>query len=111
MDGKEEEQLSATRRGHSTSGKLKSADTTAIHRVLWPHELIFTPEGQPTAYEGLSAMAFVKRFLNIMFLQKDALRIKMAAHLQEILEDGETFGWPMVRAYHVVWNVEQGRAT
>ena len=26
----------------------------------------------------------------------------MAVHLQEMMEDGETFGWPMFRAYHTV---------
>ena len=62
---------------------------TAINKV--PHELIFTPEGQPTTYENLSAMAFVNGYLIIMSLQKDALRIKMATHFQEMMEDGETF--------------------
>ena len=101
------------RRGHTTSDKLRSADTTAIHKILWPHELIFTPEGQSTTCESLSVMAFVKGFLTIMSLQKDALRIKMGDHLQEMMEDGETFGWPMVGAYHAVWlqYLEQGKAT
>ena len=37
----------------------------------------------------------------------------MSAHLKEIMEDGETFGWPTVRAYNAVWlqHIEQGRAT
>ena len=43
MDGKEEEVLPAPRKGQTTSGKLRSADTSAIHKVLWTHELIFTP--------------------------------------------------------------------
>ena len=47
MDGEEEEQLPVTRRSNITSGKLRSADTTAIKKVLWPHELVFTHEGQP----------------------------------------------------------------
>ena len=36
----------------------------------------------------------------------------MSAHLKEIMEDGETFRWPTVRAYNVVWlqHLEQGRA-
>ena len=36
----------------------------------------------------------------------------MSGHLQEMMEDGETFGWPVVRAYHAVWlqHLEQGRA-
>ena len=37
----------------------------------------------------------------------------MSAPSQGALEDGETFGWPTVRAYHAVWlqHIEQGRAT
>ena len=113
MDVEEEKQLPATRRSNITSGKLRSADTTAIKKVLWHHELVFTPEGQPATYESLSAMAFVNRYLTIMSLQKDSLRVKMAVHLQEMMEGGETFGWPMVRAYHTVClqHLEQGRAT
>ena len=47
----------------------------------------------------------------------DTLRDKMAIHLQEMMEDGETFGWPVVRAYHAAWlqvlapAPEQGRVT
>ena len=79
---------------------------------MWPHEYVFTPAGQPAAYESLSIIAFVTGYLTIMDLQSEALKRKMSAHLQEIMEDGETFGWPMVRAYHAVWlqHLEQGRA-
>ena len=37
----------------------------------------------------------------------------MSAHLKELMEDCEHFGWPMVRAYHAVWlqHIDQGRAT
>ena len=59
MDGEEEGRMLATRGGSNTSGKLKSANTSAIHRVIWPHEYVFTPDGQPAAYESLSSMAFV----------------------------------------------------
>ena len=35
----------------------------------------------------------------------------MVAHLQELMEDGERYGWPAVRAYHAAWlqYMEQGR--
>ena len=81
MDGEPEEQLTTTWRGHIMSGKLISADTTAINKVLWHNKLIFTPEGQPATYERLSAMAFINGYLTIMSLQKDVLRVHMAAHL------------------------------
>ena len=51
--------------------------------------------------------------MTIMDLQSDSLKKVMSAHLKELMEDGEHFGWPTVRAYHAVWlqHIEQGRAT
>ena len=103
MDGEEGEQLPATRNGSIISGELRSTDTTAIEKVLWPHELVFTHEGQTAAYESLSAMSFINGYLCTMSFEKDSLRDKMAVHLHEMMKNGETFGWPMVRAYHAVW--------
>ena len=73
-DGEEEERIPAPRKGTTTSGKLRSADTSAIHQVMWPHKYVFTPEGQPTAYESQSTMAFVTGYLPIMDLQSEPLR-------------------------------------
>ena len=58
-------------------------------------------------------MALVAGYLTIMDLQPEPLRKKMSAYLKEIMEDGETFRLPTVRAYHAVWlqHIEQGRAT
>ena len=49
-------------------------DTTAVKQVPWCHELIFTPEDQPTVYNSISCMAFVNGYLSIMALQTDILR-------------------------------------
>ena len=46
-DGEEEARPLATRRWTGTSGKLRSAHTAAIHKVIWPHEYVYTHEGQP----------------------------------------------------------------
>ena len=66
-------------------------------------------------YESMSSMAFENGYLTIMHMshQKDTLRDKMPIHLIEMMEDGETFGWPVVKAYHAAWlqHLEQGRAT
>ena len=43
MDGEEEVVLPASRKAQTTLGKVRSADASAIHQVMWPHELIFTP--------------------------------------------------------------------
>ena len=39
----------------------------------------------------MSCMSFVNEYLSIMTLQMDIPRNKMAIHLQEMMEDGETF--------------------
>ena len=44
-------------------------DTTAVNEVLWTHELVFTPDGYPAAYESLSCLAFVNGNFSIMALQ------------------------------------------
>ena len=85
MDVDEEERMPSPRKAPTTSGKLRSTDTSAIHRVIRPHEYVFTPEGQPAAYESLSNMAFVTRYLTIMDVQSEPLRKKMSAHLKEIM--------------------------
>ena len=104
----EEEQPQPRRRTKITSGKLRTMDTTAVKQVLWPHELVFTPDGQPAVYDSMSCMAFVNAYLAIMAHQKDTLRNKMAIHLQEMIEDGETFGcqWsvPITRPGFNTWS-------
>ena len=62
----EEERMPKPRKGPTTSGNLRSADTSAINRVIWPHEYVFTPEGQPAAYESLSPMTFVTGYITII---------------------------------------------
>ena len=64
-------------------------------------------------YESMSSLAFVSGYMTIMDLQPEPIRKLMWVHLKELMEDGECFGWPTVRAYHAVWlqNIEQGRAT
>ena len=76
-DVKEEAQPQLRRRTKLTSGKLRTMDTTAVKEVLWPHELVFTPDGQPAIYESLSSMAFVNGYFSTMALQKDTIRNKM----------------------------------
>ena len=59
LNGDEEEHPQLRRRTKTTSGKLRTADTTAVKQVLWPQELVFTPEGKPAIYNSMSCTAFV----------------------------------------------------
>ena len=84
------------RRPKITSVKLRTAYTTAVKQGIWPHELVFIPDGQPATFQSLSCLAFVNGYLSIMAQQMDIIRNQMATHLQESMEDGEIFGWPVV---------------
>ena len=111
--GADDEALAQPRKEHKwTSRKLRRVDTMVINQVTWPHELIYTHSDQPAIYDQLSSMAFVNGYLAVMALESDQVKMRMLAHLQEMMEDRETYGWCMVRSYHVAWfqQLEHGMA-
>ena len=67
-DGEMEVQTS--RGATSSSGKLRSA----VHKVIWPHECVYTSEGQPSEYESMCSLAFVKGYMTIMDMHPDSIR-------------------------------------
>ena len=64
----------ATRGATSLSVTLQSANTVAICTVFWPHEYVYTPEGQPSEYESMCSLAFVEGYMTIMDMQSDPIR-------------------------------------
>ena len=56
-------------------------------------------------------MAFVNGYLTIMLREPQHIQSLMLDHPQELMEDGEHYGWPVVRAYHAAWlqHIEYGR--
>ena len=68
-EGEEEVRPQATSGATSSSGKLRSANTAAIHKVIWPHEYVYTREGQPSEYESMCSLAFVEGYMAIMDMQ------------------------------------------
>ena len=38
------------------------------------------------------------------------IKVHMLSHLQELMANGETYGWPIALAYHTAWiqHLEQG---
>ena len=96
--------------GVKVLGKLRTADTTVVHQVTWPHEVIYSPSAKPAIYDQLCSMAFVDGYITVMSREPPHIKVLMLSHLQELMEDGEHYGWPVVRAYHATWlHVEQGR--
>ena len=92
-DGKEGAMPQTPTGAARTSGKLRSSpNTAAVHRVTYPHEYVYTPEGEPSEYESMSSMTFVTGFMTIMDLQSDPIRNHMWADLWDLMHDGERFG-------------------
>ena len=95
-----------------TLGKLRMADldNIVIKQVTCPHEHIYMLSGQPAIYEELSAMFFVNGYFAVMAEESDEIEQLMLAHLQELMEDREAYGWSVVLSYHVAWlhHLEQG---
>ena len=58
-------------------------------------------------------MAFMNGYLSVMALESQDIKPRMLTHLQEIMEDGEACGWPVIQSYHVAWlqHLEQCQAT
>ena len=56
-------------------------------------------------------MAFIDGYITVMNRESLPIKTLMLAHLQELMEDGERYGWQAVRAYHAAWlqYMEQGR--
>ena len=73
---------------------------------------MYTPTAQPISYENISSMAFVDGYITVINREPLPIKKLMLAHLQELMEDGEHYGCPAVRAYHAAWlqHMEQGRA-
>ena len=56
-------------------------------------------------------MAFVDGYITIMSRERLPIKILTLTHLQELMADGEHYGWPAISAYHAAWlqHIEQGR--
>ena len=69
--------------------------------------------GKPVAYEELLIPLFVQGYLIVMRGEKEAVRAKMASHLEELMGESTLYSCERVRAYHGVWinQLEQGQAS
>ena len=97
---------------HRPSSVVLGQLTKLVKQITWPHELIYTQASLPAVYEDLSPMSFVNGYLEILATVKDDTKELMLSHLQELMADGEAYGWPVVLAYHAAWlrHLEQGLA-
>ena len=75
--------------------------------------VVYTSTGQPAVYEEMSVTLFVSGLLMVMAREKIAIKPYMLQHMQELMEDAESYGWELIRAYHAIWlqQLEQGRVS
>ena len=65
---------------------------------------IHRQHSQPCIYEQLSSMAFVNGYLTVMLRETPHIKALMLDYIQELMEDGERYGWPVFRVYHAGWH-------
>ena len=84
------------------SGKVRTDDSAVLHKVVWPHKVVYTTTEQPAAYD-ISIPLFVSGYLEVMEAETPVVYPLMDEHLQELMGDAELCGWEPVRAFHAVW--------
>ena len=72
------------------------ADTVVVKTLTWPHEVLYTPSAQPIVYENISSVAFVDEYITVMGKESSNSRAIMLTCLQELMKDGNRYGWPAV---------------
>ena len=110
----DEEEHPHPRRGNNLkSGMQRTGASTVIHKVTWPHEVVYTSEGNPASYQDLTIPLFVQGYLIVMELEQGPVKKLMSTHLQDLMSDTQWYGWDKVRTFHGVWlnQIEQGRCT
>ena len=84
------------------SDKVRTADSTVVKRITWPHGLVYTSVGQPAVYDQLSIPLFISGYVAVLDSVNSGVKEMMLKHLRELMADTATYGWEPVRAYHAV---------
>ena len=48
------------------SCKFRTTETSALHKVVWRHEVVYITAGQPAIYGDMSILHFISRYLAVM---------------------------------------------
>ena len=74
-----------------------------VKRITWQHGVVHFAARKLAGYEDLSIPMFVQGYLIIMKDEEEAIKDKMATHLEELICNAQLYGWEGVRAFHGVW--------
>ena len=101
-DLEEEQAAPKKRRTAKKLSKVRTADTTVLKQIMWPHELVYDPRGRPAAHEDLPLPLFIQGYLAILQAEKPQKKDIMLKHLSELMADAAIYGCESVRAFHAV---------
>ena len=79
-EGKEEAIPIHRKRGLK-SGKLRTAATSVLCKVVLPNKVVYMSTGKPDKYDQLSIPIFVTGYLTVMSVKKETLHPHMTQHL------------------------------
>ena len=109
----EEEQPAIRWKEAIKSYKVRTADSAISKHVTWPHDVVYTVAAKAAAYDKMSLVLFINRYLIVMEGEKQSVKEWMANHLQDLMADTEHYGWEQIRAFYAMWlnELEQGRVS
>ena len=93
-DSPSDEEASPFKRRRCTikSGRLHTWDTHVIHRVKWPHEMVFFSQGQAPMYEDMPLVFLANVYLAVVVVEGTSVKENMLCHLGvawlQLLEQG-----------------------
>ena len=74
--------------------------------------MVYNNWGQLAVYDNMGVALFVNGYLTGLGEESDEIKGFMLAHLQEVMEDADVYGWKCVRSYPLAWlqQIEQSQA-
>ena len=55
--------------------------------ITWPHKVVYTATGKAPVYAKISMALFMQGYLIVMEGEKEAVRVKTASHLKDLVAD------------------------
>ena len=74
------------------SCKVRTADSTVIKWITWPHKLMYTSGGEPMTHELISMSQCVTGNLSVLDTVKAREKQCMLKHLKELMADTSMYG-------------------
>ena len=84
-----------------------------LHKVTWPHEVVYTFAGKPATYQDFLIPLFVQGYLIVIDAWEWLIKKKMVTHLQDLMSDTQLYGLERAKTIHGVWlnQLEHGHCT